>query len=225
MFELRTVTKTFPSADGACTILDNFSCTFKPAVSYAVMGSSGVGKSTLLHLLAGLEQPTTGDIFFENMNVGLMSARDETKYSTFLQQHIGLVFQKPCLIPELTVLENVQLKGLIAHMPKEDLYERAREVLRLVGLHNMEHRNVVTLSGGQQQRLSLARALVITPQFLLLDEPTAHVDKATAQDIITLLRAVQAEHGVGIVMVTHDTQAAQAMDIVMVMENGRLHEK
>ena len=225
MFELHRVTKAFTVAQQPHLVMQDVSCRFDSANSYAIMGPSGVGKSTLLHLLIGLEQATAGNIFFNGADVGQMARADATTYGDFLCKDIGMVFQKPCLVPELNVLENVMIKGLMAKIALPLLQERAREVLALVGLQGLEERSVDTLSGGQQQRLSLARALLLRPKFLLLDEATAHVDHATTDDIITILKTLQRDHGVGIVMITHDLRVAQAMDHSIYMNNRTLHNQ
>lgn len=224
MFELREVTKTFVQAQGLTTVIDKVSYTFEKGISYAIMGPSGAGKSTFLALLAGFEPVTSGTITYQNIDVTAMARGPLHVYENFLQESLGLVFQNPCLIPELSIIENISIKGLISGMSHAACQARAQELLQRVGLGAIAQQSVTTLSGGQQQRIALARALFFAPSFLLLDEPTAHVDSATARDIILLLKEFQKKDGVGIIVVCHDAELAQAMDHILKIEHGRLHQ-
>jgi ABC-type lipoprotein export system ATPase subunit len=222
MFELNSVTKKFTHMQGCTTILDSVSYRFDKGCSYAIMGPSGVGKSTLLYLLAGFEPCTRGHITYGGKNISGMAQKSISEYERFLQTSLGLVFQAPCLVPELSSIENVSLKGLISGMPFKECRERAKKLLQRVGLADVVEQPITTLSGGQQQRVALARALFLSPDFLLLDEPTAHVDAATAQDIIMLLQEFQKTDGLGIIVVCHDIVLAQAMDYILTIKDGKL---
>ena len=224
MFQLCSVTKKFSNVHGVTTVLDDACYVFEQGSSYAIMGPSGVGKSTLLSLLTGFEKPTHGTITYHGKNIATLAHEAPHDYSDFLHAKLGLVFQSPCLVPELSMLENVSIKGLISGMSQQACYLRATELLERVGLGSCLQQSVTTLSGGQQQRVALARALFIAPQFLLLDEPTAHVDVQTARDIITLLQEFKKEDGIGIIVVCHDVAVAQAMDHVLKIENGKLQQ-
>lgn len=222
MFELRNVTKIFGDGANQRIVLNNCSYTFKPGVSYLLTGYSGIGKSTLLHLLAGFEPVSTGAVFYNGTSLEEMKELNRARYERFLLNDIGVVFQSPCLIPELSVLENIGFKGFAAGMPLEDIMDAARNEARQVGLSSHEDQPIATFSGGQQQRVAFARALFIKPAFLLLDEPTAHIDKKTAQDIIALLKQAQRD-GVGIIMASHDPVLRHEFDVVIELRNGELH--
>lgn len=222
MFELRNVTKIFGSKDNQRTVLKDCNYIFKPGVSYMLMGHSGTGKSTLLHILAGFEPVSGGDILYSDISLQQMKEHDRASYEDFLLRTIGIVFQSPCLIPELSLLENIGFKGFAAGMAFAELMDHARMSAQQVGMSGHEEQSIGTLSGGQQQRVAFARALFIKPAFLLLDEPTAHVDKQTARDIIALLEEAQRD-GVGIIMASHDPALRNEFDVVLELKNGELH--
>jgi len=197
-------------AQGECvTVLDAVSVSFMQGATYALVGTSGSGKSTLLHLLAGLEQPTDGKILYNGKDIAFFGDREQQHY---LQQVIGLLFQSPNLIDELSVVENVMLKGLIAGLPAVTNKERAHALLALVGLEHKITTMPAALSGGEKQRVALARALFIPPQFLLADEPTAHLDKVTQEAIMNLIMTVQKESGMGLIIASHDDTVVSLMD-------------
>ncbi len=214
------ITKVFYRAEEKIVVLQELSATFVQGSTYAIMGVSGSGKSTFLHLLAGLDMPTTGSIQFNNCPIENFSTR-EREY--FLQQHIGYVFQQPFLIAELSVLENVMLKGLIRGESYYNVQEIAYTLLAHVGLQDKAHYWPTTLSGGQQQRVALARALYGNPCFLLADEPTAHLDPATKYALMQLLIRTVHSHKIGIILSTHDQQVATACDTILELEQGQLH--
>lgn len=221
MLALHAITKKF----GSITVAENVSYTFLPGVSYAIMGPSGTGKSTLLYMLAGLEQPTEGNVVFGTRTISEDALKNRALYESFLLHSVGLVFQTPCLVPELSVLENIGIKGLIIGMSYETMKQRALDLLHKVGLDDVVDQPVTVLSGGQQQRIAVARALFLLPKFLLLDEPTAHVDLHTAHEIVALLTHLTKTDTIGCIVVSHDPLVAQAMDHVLYMHDGKLHEQ
>jgi len=185
----------------------------------AIVGASGVGKSTLLHLLGGLDRAGVGRIVVADHD---LSAMRDAALVEFRNRNVGFVFQFHHLLPEFTALENVEMPMRIARMPAGEASRRAGELLDRVGLgERLEHRPGM-LSGGEQQRVAIARALVMKPQLLLADEPTGDLDEPTAVTVHTLLREMHAEHGLTSIIATHNAQLAAACDRVLRLEHGRL---
>jgi ABC-type lipoprotein export system ATPase subunit len=216
------VIKEFKTADSCVQILEGITVEFQQGTRYAIMGVSGVGKSTFMHLLAGLEKPTRGHISFDGASISSFS---ESARMAYLQTSVGLVFQTPYLIRELSVLENVMLPGMVSGQNKEVSLVRAQQLLDAVGLKSKIKSKPGTLSIGQQQRVALCRALFNKPAFLLADEPTGALDEKTGKAIIDLLFELQQTTGMGIVISTHDQYVAQAMDVIYEIEGGKLVRK
>ena len=185
----------------------------------AVVGASGVGKSTLLHLLGGLDRSDSGTIQVADRDVGVMP---DTELVEFRNRHVGFVFQFHHLLPEFDAAENVEMPMRIARMPRGDASRRAAEFLTRVGLgERLTHRPGM-LSGGEQQRVAVARALVMKPALLLADEPTGDLDENTADSLHLLLREMHSEHGLTSIMATHNPRLAASCDRVLRMEQGQL---
>lgn len=219
---LEKVSKSFNASERSIVVLHDVSVTFESGVSYAIVGSSGVGKSTLLHILAGLIKPSQGALYIDACNVSLL---DHAQYECFLNTKIGLLFQAPYLIRELTVLENVMTKGLISGLHRDHCAQEAWELLSFMGLQDKASDKPPVLSGGQQQRVALARALFGRPSFLLADEPTGDLDPQTGQAIIELLAYCQQEWEMGIIVSTHDMQVAKSMHMSYELKDGTLSKK
>lgn len=213
------VEKFFIHAGIRVEILKKTTVLFQQGTSYAIMGASGVGKSTLMHVLSGLELPSAGNVLFNSHIISKFTAHEKF---IFLNQSIGLVFQQPYLIRELSVLENVMLPGLLRGQSSEECKVRAQELLVQVDLASKFLSKVSTLSGGQQQRVALARALFNKPQFLLADEPTGSLDVHTGKLIVELLCEFQKEYDMGIIVSTHDMQVAEAMNQIYCLQEGNL---
>lgn len=211
--------KTFINGSNSLKILRNITVAFKQKSSYAIMGISGSGKSTFMHLLACLDTPTAGSVYFNDDNIGHMNSKDKDR---FLQNSIGLVFQLPYLIGELSVLENIMIRGLVADMTPDQCRARSMELLDAVGIPDKAESKPLSLSGGQQQRVALARALFCRPAFLIADEPTGSLDEHTTQDIIELILICQREWGMGIIMSTHDSSVAMRMQTIYQLKDGMM---
>ena len=186
----------------------------------ALLGSSGSGKSTLLNLIAGLDRPTSGSIVALGQNIASLSPLDLARYRC---NTIGMIFQSFNLLPRMTLEENIELPLRLAEVDRAERPARVREALERVRLtHRLGHRPT-ELSGGEQQRVAIARALVNRPEILLADEPTGNLDSATGEAILTLLRELQSQLGMTIVMVTHERPLAeQFADRLAIMGDGKL---
>jgi lipoprotein-releasing system ATP-binding protein len=185
----------------------------------AVIGPSGVGKSTLLHVIGTLDRPTGGRIMIEDQDV---TALTDEELANLRASRIGFVFQFHHLLPEFSALENVMLAGWIRNQ-RRDHRERAEDLLKRVGLADRMHHRPGELSGGEQQRVALARALQNEPPLLLADEPTGNVDRRTAGELQDLLFELTAERNLSFLVVTHDLQFAARCDRVLRLKEGRLH--
>jgi lipoprotein-releasing system ATP-binding protein len=184
----------------------------------AVVGASGVGKSTLLHILGTLERPTAGQVWWDGEDP---FSRDDKLLAAFRNRKIGFVFQFHHLLPEFNALENVMMPGLIARLPKDEVRELAETVLMRVGLKNrLEHR-VSTLSGGEQQRVAVARALVLKPDVLLADEPTGNLDPKSGGRVQELILELNREQGLTSVIVTHNLELARTLDREITLRDGK----
>jgi lipoprotein-releasing system ATP-binding protein len=186
----------------------------------AVVGASGVGKSTLLHVLGGLDRPDTGQIHVADTDLRGLS---DGELVQFRNRNVGFVFQFHHLLPEFDAAENVEMPMRIARRPLTEARHKATELLSRVGLgERLEHRPGM-LSGGEQQRVAVARALVMSPALLLADEPTGDLDERTADALHDLLREMHAERSLTSIIATHNPRLAAACDRVLRMERGQLH--
>lgn len=220
VIQLDSISKSFHSGTNQLTILQHLTYAFDSSKSYALHGASGSGKSTLINLLSGLDQPTSGNILFDGHNYQNFT---QSEREQFLNKKVGLVFQEPLLIPELSVIENVMLKGRIEGRSFEDCYAHSIELLDRVGLKEKAHENPRSLSGGQQQRVSLVRALFNNPDFLLADEPTGNLDEGTGKQIIELMIEYQKERQTGLIIASHDPIVGQHVDTIIELHNGQIN--
>jgi len=184
-----------------------------------IVGQSGVGKSTLLHVLGALDRPTAGQIWFGGEALTAMNERD---LAAFRNREIGFIFQFHHLLPDFTALENTMMPGLIRGLAWEEASERARAVLAQVGLsHRLDHKPG-ELSGGEQQRVAVARAVVLSPRAVFGDEPTGNLDPATADEVHELLMDLNRTRGITLVIVTHNDRLAALADRTLRLQGGRL---
>jgi ABC-type lipoprotein export system ATPase subunit len=218
---LENIQKKFNQNTETLNVLSGISHTFVSGHTYALTGVSGTGKSTLLSILAGLEEPSSGTLYYNQQACHALGAKEKKQ---LLNKSIGLVFQTPYLIHELSVLENVMIKGLISpsnFIKRED----ALQLLERVGLLSKAHFLPAVLSGGEQQRVAIARAIVNRPDFIIADEPTAHLDERNREAIMSLLLDCQKEYGTGLIIACHDPAVWQKMEIVLELHQGLLQEK
>jgi lipoprotein-releasing system ATP-binding protein len=215
----RGIVKSYPVGDARLTILRDLDLEVAAGEMVAIIGASGVGKSTLLHVLGGLDHPDRGAVTIGDANVTAMS--DAGRVS-FRNKKVGFVFQFHHLLPEFSALENAEMPMRIARMPLAQARPRAEELLRRVGLgERLTHRPGM-LSGGEQQRVAVARALVMKPDVLFADEPTGNLDEQTADSLHALLREMHSAYGLTSIIATHNPRLAAGCDRVLRLESGRL---
>ncbi len=209
------------SASQRINILQGIDCELKAGETLAIVGASGIGKSTLLHILGTLDRPDDGCVLFEEKDVFAMSA---DRLAAFRNRAIGFVFQFHHLLPEFTTLENVMMPALINGHSQDTARRRARQLLNRVGLSQRLSHRVTQLSGGEQQRVALARALVQKPSMLLADEPTGNLDRQNGESIHRLLMDLNRELNMTLVVVTHNPELADLLDRRVTIKEGRLVE-
>jgi len=187
----------------------------------AILGPSGSGKSTLLNLLGALDKPSSGSVRIGDSDVSNLNDSE----LALLRRRIGIVFQFFNLVSRLTARENVELPLSIANVPRSTRRQVAEELLDLVGLEDRMTHKPSELSGGERQRVAIARALAAKPQFLLMDEPTGNIDSKTANELMTLVKDLNAKHGMTIVMVTHDHSMAKYASRVLHLLDGQIKKE
>lgn len=219
LLTLHEIYKSYIQAGQNVLVLKGVTISFEYGKTYAITGISGSGKSTLIYLLAGLDVPSSGAVLYQGHDINILN---QTQKAEFLNTSIGLAFQYPYLIKELSVLENVIIKAMISGIAHDVCVKNAQEILGQVGLSDRLHYYPGQLSGGQQQRVALARALMNNPAFLIADEPTANLDAQTGAKIIDLIIRLQKEKGMGVIISSHDQNVTERMNEVFVLENGLL---
>jgi putative ABC transport system ATP-binding protein len=185
----------------------------------AIVGASGSGKSTLLHILGGLDAPTGGRVYLEGEEITSLS---EDELAELRARKIGFVFQFHNLLPTLTALENVELPMVFAGIKPRERRRRARELLHQVGLEDRLNHTPLQLSGGQQQRVAIARALANSPKMVLADEPTGELDSANSLRVMQTFLELREEHGVTVLLATHDFEIAKLADRIVKLKDGRI---
>ncbi|HEX9185897.1 MAG TPA: ABC transporter ATP-binding protein [Vicinamibacteria bacterium] len=215
----RGLTKSYRTAAGEVPVLRGVDLDVGPGEMLAVVGASGVGKSTLLHVLGTLDRPDGGSLAVAGEDV---LALGEARRCAFRNRTLGFVFQFHHLLPEFSALENVAMPLRIAGRPEAEAWARARELLEELGLGPRADHRPGALSGGEQQRVAVARALAGSPRALLADEPTGDLDRATGRKLHETLRSVVRGRGLTVVVVTHNEDLAAACDRVLRLEAGRL---
>jgi len=222
LIEARDVTKTFYDADREIRVLRGLDLTVEPGEEIAIVGQSGVGKSTLLHVLGSLERPTSGKVFFDSED---LFALDDKALADFRNLKLGFVFQFHYLLADFSALENVMMPALIARLAQSKAQERAHEMLARVGLADKTHRRPAELSGGEQQRVAVARAVVLQPRLLLADEPTGNLDPDTADEVHELLHRLNRELHITLIIATHNERLMRSMGRALRLKDGRLFDE
>lgn len=219
MIKLEQVSKVFAMEAGHFTALKQTDIRIGNGEFIAIMGPSGSGKSTLLQLIGGLDLPTSGSVIVDGVTLNQLNEKERT---LFRRTKVGFVFQNYQLLPMMTVAENIALPLAANRAPKSEIKSRVQRLLRDVNLEGNEHRFPSQLSGGQQQRVAIARALAMKPQLILADEPTGNLDQKNGRDVLQLLSRLNKEEGITVVMVTHDQQAAQTADRIILLRDGEV---
>jgi len=215
------ISRVFPMPAGPVTAVADVTLQIAARDHIAIRGPSGCGKSTLLHMLGCVEPPTAGTLLFRGDDVTKLSDRQR---SLLRLRQIGFVFQRFFLLPMLTAAENIELPQSEAHVPKVERRQRTQELLEYVGLAARAAHRPSELSGGEMQRVAIARALANNPGLLLADEPTGELDRATGEQIASLLDRVNAD-GTALVIVTHDPALAERSTRVLSMRDGRIESE
>jgi lipoprotein-releasing system ATP-binding protein len=219
---LRTefLTRTYATGRGELVLFRNLDMAIQPNEMVAIVGESGAGKSSLLHLLAVLDRPTSGDVWFGETR---LSALTPTMAAAFRNRQVGYVWQFHYLLPEFTAQENVAMPLLARGERRAAALSKAQRWLEEVGLGDRLENRSGELSGGEQQRVSLARALVTEPRLLLADEPTGDLDGRTAETVFALIQRLHRDHALTSVLVTHNLDFARRCDRMLRLHDGRLH--
>jgi len=216
LVETCAITKIYKSGEDDCVVINDISLEIEQGEFVAVSGPSGSGKSTLLTIFGGLNNPTTGKVIIDEIDIYSLSVE---QLSYFRREYIGFVFQSFQLISYLTVIENVMLSLVVSDYSRREKSQRSSDILKKVGLINKDNRLPDELSGGEQERVALARALVNRPPIILADEPTGNLDTETGEDIMRLFMDLN-ENGQTIVMVTHNPENVKYANRVISLRDG-----
>ena len=216
--QIRGLEKTFKNNGILVPVLSAVDLDIFSGETLAVVGASGVGKSTFLHILGTLERPSGGKVLWDGADVFAM---EDKPLAAFRNRKVGFVFQFHHLLPEFNALENVMMPALIARQPQALAREKAEAILVRVGLRERLTHRVTTLSGGEQQRVAVARALVLEPEVLLADEPTGNLDPKSGARVQELILELNRERGLTSVIVTHNLELAQALDRRITLMDGK----
>jgi len=218
LIQVQKLFKSYGNGTKRVEVLKGVDLTFSQSEKVAIVGASGVGKTTLLHVLGTLDRPTSGKILYEGKDIYTLNAKS---LALFRNREIGFVFQFHHLLPEFNALENTMMPCLIQGIPKEESVSRAEAILTLVGLKERLSHKPGELSGGEQQRVAVARALVLEPKVLLADEPTGNLDTKTGESVFDLLQELNQIKGVTLIVVTHNLRLAEKLSRQIQLIDGR----
>ncbi len=217
MLIARDITKSFKTNGQQLHILNRINLTIQRGEMIAVMGASGVGKSTLLNILGALDRPTSGEVLFEGASI---FSKSDDELASLRNRKFGFVFQFHHLLPEFTAFENTMIPAMIQRMDRQEAREIAEKNLSNVGLKDRMTHRPGELSGGEQQRVAIARALMTNPDIILADEPTGNLDTHTGEEVYSLLKEINKKYGTTFVVVTHNEKLAAQADRILKMVDG-----
>lgn len=219
IIELLDVHKVYKTEFYEVHALNGITMSVQKGEFIAIMGPSGSGKSTLLHLIGCLDKPTKGEVIINNVETSKLSDKELTELRG---SSIGFIFQQYNLVSTLTALENVELPMIFRGIPKEKRKRRAIELLKMVGIEDIADRKPNEISGGQQQRVAIARALANSPTILLCDEPTGNLDSKTGRQVMDIIRKMNREQELTVILVTHDLSLADYADRIVRIRDGKI---
>lgn len=217
ILKVENLTKIYGKGENRVVAVDNVSFSVKRGEFVAIVGSSGSGKSTILHLIGGVDRPTSGKVYIEGKDIYSLN---EENLAIFRRRQVGLIYQFYNLIPILNVVENITLPCDLDGKKVEK--SRIDEILKILGLENRKNNLPNELSGGQQQRVSIGRALINNPAIILADEPTGNLDSKSSDEIVELLKVSNKKYKQTIVMITHNLEIAKIADRVIKIEDGKI---
>lgn len=221
LIELKGISKSFYCGNRIIEVLKGLDFTLYFGEMVAIVGKSGVGKSTLLHIIGTLDRPDHGSLIIDGIDPFSLKEKD---MAVFRNRKIGFVFQFHHLLPEFSAIENVMIPAIIGGMSRKQAYARAEYLLDRVGLKDRLYHRPNELSGGEQQRVAVARALMMQPKILIADEPTGNLDETTSEDVHRLFSDLNQELGVALLVATHNMKLAESMRRIMRLEGGGLKE-
>ncbi|OGW37337.1 MAG: ABC transporter ATP-binding protein [Nitrospirae bacterium RBG_13_39_12] len=226
LIETQNLKKSFTTEAGELQVLKGIDVSIKEGEIVGIVGASGVGKSTLLHILGALDAPTSGKIFYNKTDISLL---DRNTLASFRNRTVGFVFQFHHLLPEFTAFENVMMPGLISRSQEsesrshyKDICKKAEKLLDDMGLSERKRHRPGELSGGEQQRVAVARALILEPKVVLADEPTGNLDAETGEELFNILINLNKEKGITFIIVTHNESLSNRCHRVLRMVDGRI---
>ena len=218
LYDLRNIEKSFVKGKERITVFNDLNMSIAKGDFLAIMGPSGSGKTTLLNMLGGVDQPTGGEVWFDDNRVDTLS---EGELARWRANNIGFIFQFYNLMPMLNAARNVELPLLLTNLSKKQRKQSVETALELVGLADRAKHMPNEMSGGQQQRVAIARAIVSDPKLMLCDEPTGDLDRATADEILEMLQLLNTKFGKTIVMVTHDESSTSFAKRTLFLDKGK----